>query len=927
MYKTALIALLFLFVVFMEFGCDKDEARERDHPQVRTNAVNNITPDGARFNGTIISGDAGSVTEYGFVWGTGEYLSLETSEKLIVQEIPDGNSFSYDITYALEPMREYKVRSYVKSGEYTVYGDAVTFVSLGSQSPLITGFEPQTATWGDTITIYGENFSFKQSSNVVLFGEVDARVMESTNERLRVLVPNILSDFTSMISVEVVGNRSTSDAFFELITPGKITAADRLVATWSDTIEFTGIFPFTTHTLKVLFDNTVATLIEISEDRITAIFPNTVTYHDSIVVSLSIDGHILHAPERIHMTEPCITSLLPVAFGWGDTIFIYGVFHPAMTNNKISFSNIPATLLETGRNRIKCIVPSTNNHNVLLTNQIGEFKVAYAPEISLNGPIITGILPAKVACNQSITVKGKYFKNGCTTAKINGIESLVSEVTPTQIVVYLSNVHSNGPATFEASVCNKAVSVDNILVIANPVIHDFSPTEGTFGDLITINGEEFDPGNLMIRIGGSAPQIIEVTENRIKIKVPNYMENEYSTIAIYTRGVEIWSNTAFRILPPEVTTIQPLTGKPGDIITILGSNFNPEPQYQHVFFVEEDPGKYYPAEIVSSTANELTVRVPSLLNDSYSLRLELISFTNNYPSSFSLMSPWSFDKLIPYGQTYSTSLFFDENLLLLGGFWGNNYYLGCKQSCDLNSGDFTFIDNLQRILGGFGFVINNTGYYGLGSEHIYSGYYSGFYKVDHEGNLYYHFNSMPPSSRVYPFSFSINQKGYMGTGMNNENLLADFWEFDPATEIWTQKPDFPGGSTVGATAVVFENKAYIIDGKDLWVFDPALESWQKKSDFPGKGRELGNGIVINGKIYYGFGVEMIDPFGQQFGLHDFWQYDPMLDNWTQLTSFPAGLATSGQFCFTRNGSAYFGSGGTYISQNSNKLFKYNPADE
>ena len=39
--------------------------------------------------------------------------------------------------------------------------------------------------------------------------------------------------------------------------------------------------------------------------------------------------------------------------------------------------------------------------------------------------------------------------------------------------------------------------------------------------------------------------------------------------------------------------------------------------------------------------------------------------------------------------------------------------------------------------------------------------------------------------------FSIGSKGYIGTGYNG-SLYKDFWEYDPATNAWTQKADFGG---------------------------------------------------------------------------------------------------------------------------------------
>src|SRR6516164_997902 len=53
--------------------------------------------------------------------------------------------------------------------------------------------------------------------------------------------------------------------------------------------------------------------------------------------------------------------------------------------------------------------------------------------------------------------------------------------------------------------------------------------------------------------------------------------------------------------------------------------------------------------------------------------------------------------------------------------------------------------------------------------------------------------------------FSIGSKGYIGTGLNSSSIpstyFRDFWEYDPATDAWTQKADF--GGTVRGTATGF----------------------------------------------------------------------------------------------------------------------------
>ncbi|MGN6193740.1 MAG: hypothetical protein ACTHOB_02305, partial [Ginsengibacter sp.] len=53
----------------------------------------------------------------------------------------------------------------------------------------------------------------------------------------------------------------------------------------------------------------------------------------------------------------------------------------------------------------------------------------------------------------------------------------------------------------------------------------------------------------------------------------------------------------------------------------------------------------------------------------------------------------------------------------------------------------------------------------------------------------------PGSGREFAIAFSINGKRYFGLGYGDPSRLnpegADFWEYDPATDEWTQKHDVP----------------------------------------------------------------------------------------------------------------------------------------
>jgi hypothetical protein len=126
-----------IFLVLLLSACQPENDIERDYPIVKTLAVDNITSDGACFNGHVIYGPVESITEYGFVWGNSVVLNIRDSDKVSLEGYPATGDFSCDILQRLEKMQKYFVRSYIRSGGLIIYGNLVTFVT--SDIGIITG--------------------------------------------------------------------------------------------------------------------------------------------------------------------------------------------------------------------------------------------------------------------------------------------------------------------------------------------------------------------------------------------------------------------------------------------------------------------------------------------------------------------------------------------------------------------------------------------------------------------------------------------------------------------------------------------------------------------------------------------------------------------------------------------------------------------
>lgn len=111
-------------------------------------------------------------------------------------------------------------------------------------------------------------------------------------------------------------------------------------------------------------------------------------------------------------------------------------------------------------------------------------------------------------------------------------------------------------------------------------------------------------------------------------------------------------------------------------------------------------------------------------------------------------------------------------------------------------------------------------------------------------------------------------------------------------------------STAGGTVTVAENFV-ILKGR-----------WTRRANYPGRARAEALGFSINGRGYYGGGYDGGGP------LRDFYEYNPVTDQWTQKASLPNGRYRSASFVV--NNKAYIATG---ISETGfdNQLWEYDPA--
>lgn len=228
----------------------------------------------------------------------------------------------------------------------------------------------------------------------------------------------------------------------------------------------------------------------------------------------------------------------------------------------------------------------------------------------------------------------------------------------------------------------------------------------------------------------------------------------------------------------------------------------------------------------------------------------------------------------------------------------------------------------------FSFTINGKAYVGGGFSRNNGAteVTSDFYEFDPAANTYTKMADLPgTTARISAFAFSINGKGYICGGADTVSFLNRVfttYEYNPATNTWTQKQDMPGNvQLANAFAAAANGKGYVFCNGETREYDPIADSWVIKANpFPKGNNSSGHfGFVLNNNIYVTGGA-----FPPNSG--DLLMYDPTTDTWTSKASLPAGFLTNA-FSFSIAGMGYVCGGLDNNFNNATSLYRYSPSTD
>jgi len=271
-------------------------------------------------------------------------------------------------------------------------------------------------------------------------------------------------------------------------------------------------------------------------------------------------------------------------------------------------------------------------------------------------PTITSFTPGSGINGTIINIVGTNF-TGTTSVKFGGTTAssfVVDSATHITAVVgtgaggEVSVTTGNGTATMAGFIFN------------GPIITSFNPMVGVTGTIVTITGTNFT-GATQVKFGVTiAASFIVNSSTTITATVGAGSSGSVSVTT--ANGTATLAGFSFGA--PTITSINPVSGPVGTIVTINGTNFNSTASGNTVFFGAVK------ATVISATSTQLTVSAPA------EATYQPVTITNNNLTAYSSM---------PFNITFpnDTPTITTNSFAPAGNFGSGTYPVGVTP-CDLN---------------------------------------------------------------------------------------------------------------------------------------------------------------------------------------------------------------------------------------------------
>src|SRR5271157_5592325 len=464
----------------------------------------------------------------------------------------------------------------------------LTAASAVVAAPSITSLSPASGGAGTAATISGGSFGSSQGSSTVKFNGTSAGTAASWGDTsITVSVPNGATTGNVVVTVAGVASNGMNFTVIPAPTLTSVSPASGVQGT-SVAVTLTGSNFVAGATVAVSNPGiTVGSVTVVSATQITATFTiaaNAATGAANITVTTSggTSGTVVFT---VNPPAPVLTSVSPASGVQGTSVPVTLAGSNFVAGATVSATNSGVTV---GGVTVVSAAQITATLTIAANAALGAAKVTVTTSGGTSGtaaftvnppaPVLTSVSPASAGQGAKpwLTLTGTNFAAGAIVA-VSGTGTSVSAVivtSATQITALFTIDPSAVPGARNVTVTTSA-GTSNALpftVIAVPSIGSVSPTTATGGTQVTIGGSYFGAtrGTGSVWLGTAPATVVSWADTQI---VATVASNAQSGNALVQQNGLASNSVPFTVITPNILTVTPTIGAPGDTVTIAGSHF------------------------------------------------------------------------------------------------------------------------------------------------------------------------------------------------------------------------------------------------------------------------------------------------------------------------------------------------------------------
>jgi len=429
------------------------------------------------------------------------------------------------------------------------------------------------------------------------------------------------------------------------LAPGNVLFKGNVVSTGSFKILDYG-FVYSTITSNI--NETIGTKVSLGQNPQTGPYSKEVdgitaanNYSPMIYVRAYITnakGTAFGALTSMALPVPTASNVSPSSGKSGDQITINGQFFAsAVSDVKVSFSGVQATVVSVSSTQIVATVPSginaADNSQVPIQVSIGgqNLSLPYSFTIQAN---FKDYSPKSGPIGTTISFTGdnlptSYYYSSSYTVSYGGVTQNAGYYSQPSVP---SNVTTNN---FQISVTDngKTFALPGTFSVTAPTITSLSPGSGLAGSSVTVSGTNFPTGygGITATLGNVSVSANVYSNNQFTFTVPASLAAGSYSFVLTAGPNNVTAPQKFTVTAPSITSFSPASGPVNSQVTLNGTFV--AGQYYTVNFGSYSTSGY------ASAANSLTVSVPQGVSGAVNISVVIAGQTVTAPGTFTVTVP------------------------------------------------------------------------------------------------------------------------------------------------------------------------------------------------------------------------------------------------------------------------------------------------